>query len=223
MNKLLSFIIFVFIAISHLQAQKIEIGGGLNINHFYNIVNEGDHYSYKYDPGGGYSIYASIGDTVFSKKPTIMVTYDNYSGTINALDHMLGGISSTKADITKMTIGLIVYPLNFRIFKVGWMNIGTSFNYTVKQKIFGTHYWSTYQIGGGTDTLENNMNHYTKFFTAGLSARLAYEIKINETWFVVPQYLIFVGIIKEVRNIEANPKSFRQTMAIGISKKLTKK
>ena len=74
--------------------------------------------------------------------------------------------------------------------------------------------------GGGIDTLENNSTHYVNDFTFGLTARAAYDIRIAKSWFIVPQLFLYIGLSNDFRNIEAEVKSFRQTIAVGVKKQL---
>ncbi len=218
----LCFLLFGFFAFA--KGQSIELGGGVNRNSFYNFGSDDGHFRTDFDPGNGYSVFLSWDDTIFTDYyAKLLLTLDNYNGTIFTKSGSLGGSSKTDADVNKKTIGLTFCLLNYKIANAGCVSIGPVFNYLLSEKMSGYH--SSFSVNGGgsgIDTLENNSTHYVNDFTFGLTARATYDIRIAKSWFIVPQFFLYIGLSNDFRNIEAEVKSFRQTIAVGVKKQLMK-
>jgi hypothetical protein len=222
MNRFLIFIFLCFCFLN-LNGQDIELAGGININKFYDFPKD-DGISTHYKGDNSYTLAISCGDTLFNSfYSKFGLILDNYKGSIYTIGGALGGGSSTKADVNKTILSLNISPLNFRIDKDLRLNLGLSFNYLLKHKMIGYHTGQQLGYTGQYISLENNSDPYVNNFTFGLTGCIAYELKFKETWSLVPQYLINVGLKNEFRNLEANTKSLRQYFEIGILKRLNLK
>lgn len=225
MNKL-PIIISLYFSVSNLSAQNIEIAGVLNRNNYYDFTKDELHYTTRYNVKNGFAFSLSAEDTLLKTfYAKFVLTLDHYNGSIYTTDGGLASSSTTDADVEKTVLGLDFYPLNFKICKVVWLNFGASFNYLLNAEMNGHHSWWQASPGGiisGHVLLDASADHYVKKFTPCLSVRIAPEIKIGETWSLLPQYLIRLGLSSEFRNVEANIKSLRHYLGIGIMKRLKK-
>ena len=68
-------------------------------------------------------------------------------------------------------------------------------------------------------TIENDSVKINKNFFFGIAAMISYDIRIKEKWYISPQYKFYLGLTKEFENTEANIKSMRHNISIGIIRK----
>lgn len=223
MNRLL-FCFLIFGSFGIANGQSIELGGGLNRNIFYNLGSDDGYIRTEYNSGYGYSLFLNLDDTLFTNYfAKLLITFDNFNGKIYATSGGLGGSSTTNADVNEKTIGLSYFLFKWKVKKAGWVSFGPALNFLLSKKMIGYH--SSFLVnggGGGIDTLGKKSTHYINDITFGLTARAAYDIRISNSWFIVPQIFIYIGLSNDFQNIEAEVNSFRQTIAIGIKKQFIK-
>jgi len=215
-------IISILIVISCLPVfgQNIELFGGLNTNNFYDRENEG-HYQSSYNSGSGYSFGLAI-DSIRADWMTLRLSlkFDKYSGNLTASDGGLGGGYTTTAEIDKSLISLGVFPLNFRIFKRIDLNIGFEISKQISESYKGiSNGWLMGEPNWSYD-LQERYNKYSNSINFGLSARLAYNLQINESITISPQYTFYFGLTKEFIEFPEATKSIRHFIGIGIKKRL---
>ncbi|PIF05985.1 MAG: hypothetical protein CSA36_03940 [Draconibacterium sp.] len=215
-------IISTLIVISCLPAfgQNIELFGGLNANNFYDLENEG-HYQSSYNSGSGYSFGLTI-DNISADCMTLRLSlkFDKYSGNLTASDGGLGGGYTTTAEIDKSLISLGVFPLSFRIVKRIDLNIGFEISKLISESYKGKiNYW----LMGGPNfryDLQERYNKYSNPINFGLSARLGYNLQINESIAISPQYTFYFGLSNEFIEFPKATKSIRHFIGLGIKKRL---
>jgi len=207
----------------NLFAQNIEVAGGLNKNDFYDH-NEADdpNLDSKYNSAIGYSVGISFEHTYDSLPLKYTLKIDNYKGKLQTSFGGHGGASSTNADVNKLSIALDIYLINIRLLRNIRLNIGGSLSYLLHDNTTGDQSWISYSpnfpyVYSGKDSIvEINK------FNFGLITRVAYEIKIKDDLYLIPQYLFYYGLTNEFQNIEADTKSYRHYFEIGLIKKINK-
>lgn len=219
----LSVPLILYFCSANLSAQNVEMVGAVSSNKYYDLSKDDGHFITDYEHKAGFAISLSVEDTLFkSFHGKLVLTLDNYNGSIYTTNGGLGSSSTTAADVKKTVIGLDAYPANFKIGKIVWLNFGMSFNYLISTKLSGYHR-SWYGTTGGVETefasLDTSANDYVNKLTLGLTLRVAPEIMISKRVALLPQYLIRVGLSNEFRNVEANIKSLRQYLGIGIMRR----
>lgn len=221
------FILFIslFFRLTPLSAQNVEFSGLLNRNTYFDYTRDEGHFRSTYKTNNGFAFSFSAEDTIIkSLFLRLTLTLENYNGSIDVHDGGLGSSSGTEADVKKTVLGINIYPLNFKIGKMAWINIGPSINYLLHIKMNGQHsFWRGTSTGIQSETIDLKTNgyDYTTRFNYGLNVRIAPEININKRWALLPQYLVHFGISREFRNVEANIISVRQYLGLGIIKRLT--
>jgi len=216
-------IISILIAISCLPVfgQNIELFGGLNTNNFHDYKENEGHYQSSYHSGSGYSFGLAI-DSLKVDWMTLRLTlkFDKYSGDLTASDGGLAGSSTTTAEINKSLISLGVFPLNFRIFKRIDLNIGFEISKLISESYKGSsNGWNMGEPNWSYD-LQEKYNKYSSSINFGLSTRLAYNLQINESIIISPQYTFYFGLSNEFIEFPEATKSIRHFIGIGIKKKL---
>jgi len=216
-------IILILIAISCLPlfGQNIELFGGLNTNQFHDYRQNEGHFQSSYNPGSGYSFALAI-DSIKADWMTLRFTlkFDKYSGSLTASDGGLGGGYTTTAKIDKSLISLGVFPLNFRIIKRIDLNIGFEISKLISESYKGTsNDWLMGRPNWSYD-LQEKYNKYSSSINLGLSTRLAYNLQINESIIISPQYIFYFGLSNEFIEFPEATKSIRHFIGIGIKKRI---
>ena len=220
MLKLLFSILF-FLHFININGEKIELSGGLIKNNYFDYSHDKEHFRSKYSSGNGYSIGFSLEKNIidsFLLKSTFKV--ENFEGALYTSNGGLAGNRVTDIEVNTLCIGLDIYPLNTKILKVINLNFGVSCNYLLKNEITGFQSWSGYFANGIQYFSSQNSNSINNNFRIGVICRFAYEILVHNNLFLLPQYLFYLGLTNEFRNIEANTKSNRHSIEIGIMYKL---
>jgi hypothetical protein len=88
----------------------------------------------------------------------------------------------------------------------------------LKENLAGKMFWNI-PYSSGNISLENGSIKYSKKLYGGIICRVGYEVDLSRYYYLIPQYLFYVGISPEFDN-EANTKSIRQFVEIGIGKRL---
>jgi hypothetical protein len=152
------------------------------------------------------------------------LNFDNYKGGFSVTNGGMGGASTTTDQVRKNTLGLGLYPLNFKLFNKVEFNLGGEFGFLISDITTGK--MSSWNYGGGEpgsykSTLTNIDNHAeqinnSKYF--GFCGIVSYHFKISEKWLLSPQYKCYYGIKNDFKDVEASIKSLRNNFSIGISR-----
>jgi hypothetical protein len=208
-----------FFVCFNLFAQNIEVAGGFNKNDFYDHNEANDqNLNSKYYSAAGYSFGISFEHTYDSLPLKYILKIDNYKGTLQTSYGGHGGGSSTNADVNKLSIALDIYLINIRVLRNIRLNIGGSLSYLLHDKTIGDQSWISYSpnfpyIYSGKDS-----NIEINKFNFGLITRVAYEIKIKDDLYLLPQYLFYYGLTNEFLSTEADTKSYRHYFEMGLIK-----
>lgn len=206
------------------SAQNVEFTGVINRNTYFDYIKDEGHFSSAYTTKNGFAFSFSAEDTIIkSLFLRLTLSLENYNGSIDVHEGGLGSSRGTEADVNKTVLGVNIYPLNIKIGKIVWLNIGPSINYLLHIKMNGKHasWGASTGIQSKTIDLKSNGYDYTTRLNYGLNFRIAPEININNRWALLPQYLVHFGISREFRNVEANIVGVRQYLGLGIMKRLT--
>jgi hypothetical protein len=219
MQKLILQTILLF-SFYNLNAQTVEFSGGLNKNSYFDFVKNNGHSISSYTPGNGYSLGLSISDfRIDTVRMRITIMLDNYNGKIYTTNGSLAGGSETKAEVTKTTLGMGLYPVNLSAKKSFHFSFGGELHYKLMHQTTG------YKLGWHvTDpnkymTIDNDSVSINKNLFFGLSARIHYDLNIYKNWFFSPQYKFYFGISDEFKNTEQAIKSMRHNFLIGFVNK----
>jgi hypothetical protein len=218
--KRLVFILTWLINIS-LYSQSIEIVGGLISNKFYDFNHDDPHFSSSYSHGFGYSALIGIDDVKLEwLKLRFTLSYDKYSGGLEAGYSGLGGGNSTIADIDKSLISLGIFPLSFKIIKRIDLNFGFEFSGLISESFKGeSSGWSYLQPDWSYD-LNEKYTRYSALTYFGLRGKIGYDFNISDTFSISPQYSYYFGLSNEFDEFPEVAKSIRHYFCIGIKMKL---
>lgn len=219
MKKL--FIILISFSSLSLFSQNIEIIGGLNKNSFYDFNKNEGHFTSTYSSGFGYSARIAI-ENIKADWLTLRFTlsYEKYSGEIEASDGGLGGGFTTVAEIDKSIISLGIFPLNFKIKNKIDLNFGMEISRLINENFEGTNSgWIMEQPDWSYD-LNNKYERFNSLTYFGLRGRVAYDFNLSNTFVISPQYSYYLGLSNEFDEFPKATKSMRHYFCIGIEKKL---
>ncbi len=218
-----SFLITLF-ALSSLAlfSQRVEVYGGLNNNRFYDFKKEDPHFNSQYSPDWGGIAGIGISDLSAGwHKLRLTLSFEKYGGNINVYGGGLGAGSRIVVDMRKSVLALGVYPVNFSVIHRFDINIGIKISGLISESYEGKLYSGS--STGQSDTSYNLHDKYGRLsssFVIGLEGRLAYNIKLSENYFLVPQYAFYLGLSQEFSDALKEVKSMRHYFCIGIVKKL---
>ncbi|MEI8048659.1 MAG: hypothetical protein WCI92_14860 [Bacteroidota bacterium] len=220
MKKIIIYILFCFF-ISGISGQNIELSGGMNRNNYFDWQKEEGHFIAEYTPGNGYCAELSLSDFKFdSLTIKISLLVDNYKGSFYTQDGGLAGAYKTVAEVEKTTLGIGLYPLNFYIFKKIKLSLGGELSYKISDRTNGYKSGWVMYVGSTYMTIENDSVHINKDFVWGVSGKLSYDFRINQDWFIAPQYKFYLGMSDEFMNTEARIRSMRHNFEISIIKRI---
>ena len=215
MYKLL--ILFLLFVSTQLSGQRLEVIGGININSFYDNDKGDSHFSSSYTSKLGSRFAISIEGLKLERMTwRFTLGYDQYQGEVKASDGSLGGGYTTTMAVEKSAISLGIYPLNLKIKNRIDFNLGMEISTLISEKFQGKSV--TWRMGGGGSStdLEERYDHYNRSNSFGLSGRLAYDIQINESLFISPQYQYYLGFSSEFKEFPEKTKSMRHYFSIGL-------
>jgi len=211
---------YFFLVLSLGFSQSVELYGGANNNKFYNFpYDDGISQEYSSDSKWGYNFGIAY-ENLELKPLNIRLTlgFENYNGHITYTDWGHGYTATTNVEITKSVITLGFYPVNVRIKKRLKFNFGLLLARLVNEQEKGTVTgWSATE---GVFTREFNESNagYSPVLHIGLSARFAYDIELNDIWYVSPQYSFYFGFMREFNSAPFN--SMRHFVGIGLKRNL---
>ena len=215
------FYVMLWVYCDHpLNAQTLELLGGISNNHFFDYGSESGHYQSSYTDGIGYAIGLGYDFPMDSFWVRLTLLYESYSGNVEASDGGLGGGTLTKADINKDVIALTFFPVNINIKKRIWINAGFEASVLTQERLKGTtQYWTL-----GQPTIIKDLNEvYSSFsssFQIGIRLRFAYTILLSPSVMLTPQYSFYYGLTNEFKEFPEITKSYRHYLLIGIGKKM---
>jgi hypothetical protein len=87
---------------------------------------------------------------------------------------------------------------------------------------------SSWHMGTSHDNPTSSSSQYiekgtwdgNRRISAGLTSRIAYEVALSEEWFFTPQFLFYVGLTEEFKDLS---RTMRPYLEIGLARKLKQK
>ncbi len=205
------------------SGQQIGFSGGYCTNQFYNFIEEGGHTSALYQDGTGYRFNINIDNIGLDSIPIrISVHYENFTGGLTTSDGGMGGGSTTRAEIEKSSLGLSLFPINIRIFKELKLSVGGELSYLVGSEVTGSRKITSISAPGSYTNLHDNQTAFFKAFTFGVIGRVAYNFKIYQNYYLVPEYNYYLGLTREFEDTEIYTYSYRHLYMIGIAKRISR-
>jgi hypothetical protein len=221
MKKILLYL-FICLSAPNLMGQSLEVSGGIIRNSFYDRQIKEEEYNIdaKFNPGWGYSFGISVDDI----KPEFMLLrftlrLEKYGGKIYTFSMSPGGDSKTDAETEKYCLGLAFYPLYFHVLKNIHIGLGFQLSYLLGDKTTGYQYenWPGHH---SYVALDNHSIEINRRFNYGIISRLAYNIHLTGNWYIVPQYLFYMGANTEFKHMELKIRSLRHCLEIGMMYKM---
>ena len=220
MIKIFSTIILLF-AFSSVFAQRIGYFGGLNRNHFYDFKNNDKltYYEANYTTGIGFEFGVSIENIQIDSIPMrFTVSISNYKGNVAVEDGYLLGGSTSNFTSNKYVVNAGIFPVNVKLEKNIRFNLGGQFSYLLAQSIVGEHV--KYRANEGQERIKMDSDFFDtrRNLYFGISARLSYDIELQNDWILAPQYNFYLGLTTEFKNIESKTNSMRHLIGVGLTK-----
>ena len=220
MIKIIS-IVIIMLAFNSIFAQRIGYFGGLNRNHFYDFKNDDKlaYYEANYTTGTGFEFGVSIENVKIDSIPMrFTVSISNYKGTVSVEDGYLLGGSTSNFTSNKYVVNAGIYPVNVELEKNIRFNLGGQFSYLLAQSIVGEHV--KYRANEGQERIKMDSDFFDtrRNLYFGISARLSYDIELQNDWILAPQYNFYLGLTTEFKNIESKTNSMRHLIGIGFTK-----
>ena len=220
MIKIIS-IVIMMLAFNSIFAQRIGYFGGLNRNHFYDFKNDDKlaYYEANYTTGTGFEFGVSIENVKIDSIPMrFTVSISNYKGTVSVEDGYLLGGSTSNFTSNKYVVNAGIYPVNVELEKNIRFNLGGQFSYLLAQSIVGEHV--KYRANEGQERIKMDSDFFDtrRNLYFGISARLSYDIELQNDWILAPQYNFYLGLTTEFKNIESKTNSMRHLIGIGFTK-----
>ena len=220
MIKIIS-IVIMMLAFNSIFAQRIGYFGGLNRNHFYDFKNDDKlaYYEANYTTGTVFEFGVSIENVKIDSIPMrFTVSISNYKGTVSVEDGYLLGGSTSNFTSNKYVVNAGVFPVNVELEKNIRFNLGGQFSYLLAQSIVGEHV--KYRANEGQERIKMDSDFFDtrRNLYFGISARLSYDIELQNDWILAPQYNFYLGLTTEFKNIESKTNSMRHLIGIGFTK-----
>ncbi|HKK62384.1 MAG TPA: hypothetical protein VJ951_07485 [Bacteroidales bacterium] len=213
-------ILLLVLASSGLYAQNIELSGGILRNSFYDREDQNTpHYASEYSPHDGVDILLGIDNVRFDwYSMRFTLGYLEYGGKFKIEEGGLGGSISKSGTVVKSALALGVYFLNLKFFNRVDFNLGTHYSFLLSQSDNVTS--SGWQLigPGEVETWENEeVELESKQMVWGFSARLAYDIYLNDYIAISPQVRGYLGAKREFEDIYVNSKQYSISLGIQVN------
>lgn len=212
--------LFSFVSLS---AQDLMVYGGLNSNKFCDYQKNNNHFSTLYASLSGFNMVVGL-DKVKIAHHSFLFTLrmSNYKGVIYTINRTPDQVTTTGIEINKNVIGLGVYPFNFKILDNKLhLSLGAECNARLSVSTKG--YQSTTFNSDLKDrytAIDNTWRKYVNPIGVGLSGRLAYQLKLKNNLYLMPQYTLYFGLTNELKHQISTTQSVRHLLEIGLVKKL---
>ncbi len=217
-----TFITLIIFFNAHVNAQSIEVIGGMNINHFYDLGTSNRHNSTSYTQDYGYTLKLVYNDIRIRKLSwRFSLGFDKYKGHLLSRSGSLGGSNTIKASVEKSILSVGIYPFNFKIANYLKFSLGLEFGRLISESFEGTR--RGYHLGnvsGWNYNLNEIIDQFSEKNYLGIRANLAYDFKINDQYIVTPQYSYYLGFNDEFVAVKSKTKSMRQVFSLGIKRKI---
>jgi hypothetical protein len=183
------------------SGQFYEIKGGINFTGFYKGEKTSDD-TYQFKPG--YVLGISVGDLT-SHRLMFTLKIDNIKAYYHNVHQSTTGTGTYEVHIDKTNLALDAYFINLRFLKYFSLNMGLSAAVMINDNTSGLY---TEERNGRIIKLpvESGSDGIHKSFTVGYINRLAGDIKISESWYLVPQVMLYVGLADEFKDNTADMK-----------------
>lgn len=205
------------------SGQQIGFSGGYCTNQFYNFIEEGGHTLALYQDGTGYRFNINLDnirlDTIALR---VSVHFEKFTGALMTSDGGQGGSSTTKAEIEKSVIGISLFPINIRIFKELKLSLGGELSYVVGSEVTGSRTITSITAPWSYSNLHDNQADFFKTFTFGIIGRVAYNFKLYQNYYLVPEYNFYLGLTREFDDTEIYTYSRRHLYMLGIAKRINR-
>jgi len=205
------------------SGQQVGFSGGYFTNQFYNFIEEGGHTSALYQDGTGYRFNINLDnirlDTIALR---VSIHFEKFTGALMTSDGGQGGSSTTKAEIEKSVLGISLFPINIRIFKELKLSVGGELSYLVGSEVTGSKKITSISAPGSYTNLHDNQTAFFKAFTFGVIGRVAYNVKLYQNYYLVPEYNFYLGLTREFEDTEIYTYSYRNLFMLGIAKRINR-
>ncbi len=209
----------LFIASSCLFAQNIELSAGILPNSFYDTEDQTPHYSSNYAPHEGVDIALGIDNVRFDwYSMRFTVGYMKYGGGFYIEDGGLGGSVAKKGTVEKSALALGIYFLNLKFFNRLDFNLGTHYSFLLNQTDnVSSSGWVLVDFGE-VDTWEGErVEPESMKMVWGFSARLAYDIYLNDYIAISPQVRGYLGAKREFEDIYVKSKQYSISLGVQVN------
>lgn len=194
-------------------SQRLEIFGGINHTH----LRDNGSQEFMTNDGSGTTIGFSFDNYNSKGWPTkISMSYNSYQSDVYTSWTTDALTTTTVAEIDRKAFDLAVYPFTFRIQQL-LLNFGLYGSFTVGSDSEGT------QTVLGFDPVTVDINElsepeFHKSWSAGLAARISYEIPIGDYVSIVPQYIANYSVTDEYEiSSDDGIKPWRQFFLLGVA------
>ena len=215
------YIFFILSSSLSIGAQQIEFFGGPNHNRFFDLQSANSIFHTDYEAGGNISFGLALNQITIDKtKINARLSFENFHGKLNL--HYGNDLKSmTNANVEKSIISLALYPLNKTLFERLNLSLGLVLSRLFGEKYSGQEILETFNPNAPMiDEIDEKYSRYSTKFYLGYRALISYDIPINDTYFITPQYVFHFGQTLEFINFPITTKSIRQFVGIGIKKNL---
>ncbi|WP_462282103.1 hypothetical protein [Salinivirga cyanobacteriivorans] len=213
-------ILLLVLASSGLYAQNIELSGGILRNSFYDREDQNTpHYASEYSPNDGVDILLGIDNVRFDwYSMRFTLGYLEYGGKFKIEEGGLGGSISKSGTVVKSALALGVYFLNLKFFNRVDFNLGTHYSFLLSQSDNVTSSGWQLIVPGEVETWENEeVELESKQMVWGFSARLAYDIYLNDYIAISPQVRGYLGAKREFEDIYVNSKQYSISLGVQVN------
>ena len=219
-------LLMALVGMANLKAQDLLVFGGLNNNRFCDYKRDNSQFSTFYSSLKGANFGIGL-DNVKIAKHTFLFTLraSAYNGYVYTTARQADAVTTTGIELNKSIVGLGIYPFNFKILDNHLdFSFGVESNVLLKTNLKGyRNTVSTVDKPTISTIIDTSAKSMVNKFGMGLSGRLAYRLKIKNDLYLVPQYTFYCGLTNELKNIEANTKSYRHLIEIGLMKNIFSK
>ena len=209
-----------------IHGQDLMVFGGLNNNRFCDYKKENNQFSTFYSSLKGTNYGLGLDNVKIAKHSFLFTLRTSaYNGYVYTTVRNPDAVTTTGIELSKSTLGLGIYPFNFKILDNHLdFNFGIETNWLLKTTLKGyrTTLSTTDQPTINT-IIDNRSKNMVNQLGMGLSGRLAYRLKIKNDLYLVPQYTFYCGLTNELKHMDANTKSYRHLIEIGLMRKIFSK
>ncbi|MFA7274473.1 MAG: hypothetical protein WC044_11420 [Crocinitomicaceae bacterium] len=218
-------LIFVLFLCLQTTAQTIGVNLGAGYGRFYSLVKSDGFFNKEFEGQTTFRFGIECKDLKIDSffRFKFILGFEQYGGSFFESNGGHASQKTEKGKLTKNSLSLQVYPLDFNFLKRATFSLGLAFNISLPSRLEGE--MSSWYAQSNPPYIVSSkvpldqIDGFLRPFNLGVVSSLGYEFVFGK-WILEPRYNFHLGLTDEFNQLEATTKSIRQFLTLSLLRKL---